>query len=89
MKVVPEDVSTAPLEELVRGPQSITPKQQNMSYIVGHIETLRSQAMGDPLHALLDWHILVVVVDENSWYPVTVQKCVAVVPCSLGVEVGL
>ena len=88
MKMVPEDVSTAPLERLVRGPQSTTPKQQNMSYIVGHIETLRSQAMGDPLHVLLDWQVLVVV-DEDSWYPATVQKCVAVVPCSLGVEIGL
>ena len=54
MKVVPEDMSTAPLEGLVRGPQSTTHKQQNMSYIVGHIETLRSQAMGDQLRALLD-----------------------------------
>ena len=45
------------------------------------------QVRDDPLHILLDWQVLVVV-DEDSWYPVA-QRCVAMTPSSLGEVSGL
>ena len=46
-----------------------------------------SQVRGIPLHIPLDWQVLVGE-DEDSVYPV-VQKCVAMVPSSMGEVVGL
>ncbi len=49
---------------------------------IGNVSHLLLQVRDGPLHILLDWQVLVVV-DEDSWYPMVVQLCVATAPCSL------
>ncbi len=85
--VVPVELIITPLL-IVGGEPQETAIIHNKMIKCLYISDLRLQVRDDPLHILLDRQVLVVV-DEDSWYPIVVQLCIAMVPCSLGVEIGL